>query len=145
MAMQDLRPIDLREDLSYATQCNDGCSDQSERQPPTSTNDVPDYRYPRAVKLVDYDPNTLNTCPWAKASLVQNRATGAYAVRGITCKRWNCGPCARAKIRNLAWWVKLACPNKLLTLTVDPALHDNPELRMACDGTKGARTYQESS
>jgi hypothetical protein len=25
-------------------------------------------------------------------------------------------------------WTKLACPNKLLTLTVDPKLHDNPEL-----------------
>ena len=34
----------------------------------------------------------------------------------------------REKIRDLATWTKLAAPNKLLTLTVDPKHDDNPEL-----------------
>lgn len=111
----------MDEPLTYTAQCNDGCSDPRE---PTSTREL----YPRRYVPNTYDPETWNTCKWATSAIVQHKVTGVYALRGVTCKRWNCPPCARRKIKDLAWWTKLASPNRLLTLTVDPKLHDNPEL-----------------
>lgn len=54
---------------------------------------------------------------------------------GLTCKRWACRPCSEAKIRRLAVWTRAAKPNRLLTLTVDPALYATP--RIAFDSTSG--------
>jgi hypothetical protein len=125
MAMHDLRPDDLKDEVTYATQCNDGCSDQCQ---PTSTKAIPYSKFPYPFEPTSYDPNDLNVCPFATTRIMRHKNSGVHAIFGVTCKRWNCGPCGRQKIRDLAWWTKLACPNKLLTLTVDPALHDNPEL-----------------
>ena len=44
----------------------------------------------------------------------------------VECKKWSCPSCARAKIRRLAALTLLAQPNRLLTLTIDPAKHANP-------------------
>lgn len=103
-----------------------GCSDLD----PTTTENLPlqQSKYPRLIHVQDYAAGQLNTCKWAKTRIRQNKATGKYSIIGITCKRWSCPDCAREKTRDLANWTKLASPNKLLTLTVNPACHDNPEL-----------------
>lgn len=112
----------MENDVSYSTQCNEGCSDRE----PTSTEYLTP-QYPRLIEVRGQTADELNTCPWATSVIEQNKATGTYRLRGVTCKRWNCPPCSRAKIRDLAQWIKLAAPTKLLTLTVDPKLHKNPE------------------
>lgn len=67
-------------------------------------------------------------CPTAKTVLGVDAATEETIVAAVTCKRWTCGYCAQHKIRRLAFLTHNAQPNRLLTLTVDPKLHDNPEL-----------------
>lgn len=52
----------------------------------------------------------------------------------LPCKQWKCRFCAEEKIRQLASKTQKAKPNRLLTLTVDPKLWDNP--RAAFDGTR---------
>lgn len=119
-------------DTNYSDQCNDGCSDHPPEKthafgppkPPQPTH----IQYPRTIKLDDYDPEKLNLCTFATSQLMRNILTDRFYIVGITCKRWGCPPCAREKIRTLATWTKLAAPNKLLTLTVNPKMHDNPEL-----------------
>lgn len=112
----------MDENVSYMTQCNEGCSDLE----PTSSNRL-DPEYPRLIKVRAQTAEELNTCPFATVVVEENRLTGKVRARGVTCKRWRCEPCARQKIRQLAMWIKLACPNKLLTLTGDPALYKTPE------------------
>lgn len=121
-----MEPQRENEETIYATQLNSGCSDFPP-EPPTSTKAV--YTgYPHPFRPTSYDPSELNVCPYASTRIMVHKERGTYLVSGITCKRWGCAPCGRQKIRDLAWWTKLACPNKLLTLTVDPKAHDNPEL-----------------
>jgi len=107
---------------TYASQANDGCSDE----PPTTSENLSPY--PRQIRINGQTAEQLNTCPFATSIVEEHKLTGAFRLRGVTCKRWGCPACARQKIRELAQWTKLAAPNKLLTLTVNPAMHDNPEL-----------------
>ena len=123
--------MDTTATITYRDQSDLGCSDEPDRFEPTITDNPPPpiaHKYPRSIQLSDYTPGAVNTCPFASTTLMENLLTGKFLLAGQTCKRWNCPPCAREKIRDLATWTKLAAPNKLLTLTVDPALHDNPEL-----------------
>jgi hypothetical protein len=118
--------------ITYHQQCDAGCSDtiptNSEDEFPLEKETFPSGKYPRIVQIDDFEAGRLNTCKWARSTLVKNSLTNKYAIVGITCKRWGCPECAREKTRDLANWVKLAAPNKLLTLTVNPKCHDNPEL-----------------
>lgn len=66
------------------------------------------------------------TCHHASTYTARVINSDALLVLGITCKRWSCRPCAQAKIRRLAVLTKLAAPNRLLTLTVDPSLWNAP-------------------
>lgn len=52
----------------------------------------------------------------------------------LPCKRWSCHFCATQKIKRLARKTESAAPNRLITLTVDPKLWENP--RAAFDGTR---------
>lgn len=52
----------------------------------------------------------------------------------LPCKQWSCRHCAEIKIRRLAGMTFRAKPNRLLTLTIDPQLYDNP--RHAFDQTR---------
>jgi hypothetical protein len=114
----------MQNDFTYSDQLNAGCSDDC----PTSSEHPTANLYPRFVTIRGQTADDLNTCKWATSVAEENRLTGTYRLRGITCKRWGCPSCARTKIRELAQWTKLACPNKLLTLTINPECHDNPEL-----------------
>ncbi len=52
----------------------------------------------------------------------------------LACKKWSCPYCAEKKIYHLSRRCETAKPNRLLTLTVDPALWNHP--RHAFDGTR---------
>jgi len=103
---------------------------------PNSTSDSP----PRQAF---YDAPPLQATPSYLAQLdICSRATTLVAyhpdlkrnvIVSVTCKTWSCPPCSRSKIRRLATLTALACPNKLLTLTVNPALYSSP--REAFDAT----------
>jgi hypothetical protein len=55
-----------------------------------------------------------------------NGATGQVEIAARTCGKWQCPWCAQKKIRRLAWLTENAKPNRLLTLTVDPAVDPDP-------------------
>lgn len=113
---------------NYLQQCEDGCTDEPETTTETTEPPVWTRKFPRSVIVKPSMLDLVETCQFATYSLLENKLTNQFALRFITCKRWGCPACARVKIWDLAWWVKLAVPNKLLTLTVDPAHDDNPEL-----------------
>lgn len=52
----------------------------------------------------------------------------------LPCKKWSCRYCAEIKVNQLARRTEEAQPNRLLTLTVDTKLWDDP--RAAFDGTR---------
>lgn len=52
----------------------------------------------------------------------------------LPCKKWSCRYCAQIKVNDLARRTEKAKPNRLLTLTVDTKLWDDP--RAAFDGTR---------
>jgi hypothetical protein len=122
----------IMDSITLTDQLNEGCSDDdptTAQRPERLGEPIPKIpRYPRRVHIDDFRPGRLNTCAFATAVVQKNEATGDYRCVVLPCKRWQCPPCAREKIRDLATWTKLAQPNKLLTLTVNPAIDDNPEL-----------------
>ncbi len=76
----------------------------------------------------------VDPCPngqTLQARCVELRCT---AWTQVPCKQWACPYCSRRKIARLARLTKLAAPNRMLTLTVDPGLWENP--RAAFDGTR---------
>lgn len=86
-----------------------------------------DYSY-YGERLQDHDtapklcPDILNardypTCPAGSSVTGHDTNSDAWLLVTVTCKRWNCPYCANRKIRRLAWMVKNAQPNRLLTLT----------------------------
>jgi len=50
----------------------------------------------------------------------------AYVVLTLRCKRWSCGYCGPLNAKNLALKVAKAKPNKLITLTINPAKFFTP-------------------
>lgn len=102
-----------------------------------STTPAPADQPPPKTLLV-HSRNTLSEtfdgCEHAQtlAAWVPN---GPYQVIAVLpCNQWSCRHCAEAKIRKLAAKTRLAHPNRLLTLTVDPSLWESP--RHAFDGTR---------
>lgn len=76
----------------------------------------------------------MNTCPTATTAIARSPELNAWIIWPVKCRRWSCPFCARQKISILARRTGLAKPNRLLTLTVDPALHADP--RAAFDATR---------
>ena len=54
----------------------------------------------------------------------------------VTCRRWTCRRCGELRAKELAWRTKQADPNRLITLTVNPAHYLTP--RDAYDDTRRA-------
>ena len=75
------------------------------------------------------------TCEKAKTWSGKMIQEESVLVAAVTCKRWGCRYCSRIKISRLATLCKLAGPNRLLTLTVDPKNYQSP--RHAFDATAG--------
>lgn len=76
----------------------------------------------------------LQTCPHAQTLEAYSATYKCTVWIALPCKQWKCRHCANLKIKRLSIKTEQAKPNRLLTLTVDPALWDNP--RAAFDGTR---------
>jgi hypothetical protein len=66
-------------------------------------------------------------CPHAMCMTCHSYTLHASILFILTCKRWSCKTCANQKIKKLAIDVRSARPNRLLTLTIDPSLHESPK------------------
>jgi hypothetical protein len=73
-------------------------------------------------------------CPWSTVLTAWSQTLGRSVVVSVGCKRWSCPFCGRNRIISLAKRVEAAKPNRLVTLTTNPAHWDNP--RHAFDGTR---------
>lgn len=76
----------------------------------------------------------LNTCLHAQTLEAYSTRFACTVWIALPCKQWSCRFCAESKIRRLSIKTQAAKPNRLLTLTVDPALWPDP--RAAFDGTR---------
>lgn len=76
----------------------------------------------------------FHTCLNAQTLEAYSRKFKCTVWLALPCKQWSCHYCAELKIRQLAVKTQDAKPNRLMTLTVDPARWDSP--RHAFDGTR---------
>lgn len=65
----------------------------------------------------------FDACPRAQTLLAYSLTHQAQILYVLPCRSWSCRPCAQQKIKQLACQTVLAAPNRLLTLTVNPALY----------------------
>jgi len=81
--------------------------------------------------LIDAEPSNayryFGVCPQARCMEVYSLTHAARVIFILPCNCWGCRYCAERKIKALAAKVMLAAPNRLLTLTIDPALHEDPK------------------
>jgi hypothetical protein len=78
--------------------------------------------------------NWLQCCPHAQTLSFWGPDGETECLIPLACNQWSCRWCATRKIRALARRTRDAKPNRLLTLTVDPARYDSP--RAAFDQTR---------
>ncbi|NIQ81399.1 MAG: hypothetical protein GTO14_23200, partial [Anaerolineales bacterium] len=76
----------------------------------------------------------IDTCSHAQTLEAYSTVFKCTVWIPLPCKQWSCRYCAQKKINLLAHKTGKAKPNRLLTLTVDPAKWDSP--RDAFDGTR---------
>jgi len=94
-------------------------------------------RQPFRAHFLICNPATLwalSICPAAQTLLAHDIDYDENLVITLPCKQWSCRYCAHRKIATLAAKTALAEPNRLLTLTVNPALYEEP--RHAFDSTR---------
>lgn len=99
----------------------------------TTGHEKQDPNFPRKYLISERILACFTVCSWARAYTGLNPESQLSLLFIVNCKRWSCPVCARQKVRQLAAQTKLANPNRLLTLTVDPSLYDGP--RQAFDRT----------
>ncbi len=94
-----------------------------------STPAPPDCKAPTSY-LVGPDSSAaheyLRVCPDAQTLTAYSLTHKSEILFILPCGRWGCRQCATQKIKKLAFDVQKAKPNRLLTLTVDPARYDSP-------------------
>ena len=83
--------------------------------------------WPRELTVTALDLRHNPICPNATTSVYEEHCSGFLHVFATTCKRWGCAYCSRKKIQQLAIWTAAAAPNRLLTLTIDPAFDLSPK------------------
>jgi len=76
----------------------------------------------------------LDLCLHAVTLTAWSCALNCPVVIAQTCKQWTCRHCGERKASALAATAAHAKPNKLITLTINPALHETP--RSAFDVTR---------
>lgn len=83
------------------------------------------YPFPFTVQPADFRraPICPSSATYAGLCVAEER----QHVFAVTCKRWGCSYCSRAKIRQLAAKTAIAQPNRMLTLTLDPKYYLNPK------------------
>lgn len=65
----------------------------------------------------------LDCCPRAQTLVAYSLTHQADILYVLPCRTWSCRPCAERKIKQMACMVRDVKPNRLLTLTVNPALY----------------------
>jgi len=76
----------------------------------------------------------ISVCPNAQTLLAHDIDFDENLVLVLPCKQWSCRSCSTKKIAALAYRTGQAQPNRLLTLTINPARHETP--RAAFDATR---------
>lgn len=76
----------------------------------------------------------LNICPHAQTMVADDADRHERLIYALPCNQWSCRHCAVRKTRALAHRTEAATPNRLCTLTVDPALYSTP--RASFDATR---------
>lgn len=76
----------------------------------------------------------MRCCPHAQTLAGFSQTLRETVYLPLACKQWTCRICAEDKIRVLAAKTREATPNRMLTLTVNPACWTDP--RNAYDGTR---------
>lgn len=88
--------------------------------------DSQDYRQPFLLLSIDEHPRCFTTCPYATTTVAYSDHFQSTILMAVTCKRWGCRYCGGKKAVSLGFKVQTANPNKLITLTVNPAVHESP-------------------
>jgi hypothetical protein len=73
-------------------------------------------------------------CPHAQTLFCWSHCYQRDVVCVLPCNRWGCVKCGPRKAKRLAYRIEKAEPNKLITLTVNPAAYEDP--RSAYDSTR---------
>jgi len=84
---------------------------------------------PAATSLVAYKEDcgsNLPTCPRQTSVTFTDGDDGTLHIVRIVCKTWPCPYCGPIKRANLAAKVRLAKPNRFVTLTAQPGLSETP-------------------
>lgn len=76
----------------------------------------------------------MKCCPVARTWEGWSETLDAWVIIAVSCRRWSCPICGREKVQHYAKKVADAEPNRLITLTVNPAMHESP--RAAYDATR---------
>lgn len=82
----------------------------------------------------DLTDSIFGQCPCSSTMVAFSETFRRQVFIVLPCELWSCRPCSENKVRRIAYKVNKAKPNRLLTLTVDPSLWENP--RDAFDGTR---------
>lgn len=80
----------------------------------------------------------LDCCPYASTLTGYDCNAKQMLIIQIRCRRWTCRHCGERRVSHYAHKVQKAQPNRLVTLTVNPAHWSEP--RAAYDGTRKAVT-----
>lgn len=99
----------------------------------TLTPPTQEMVWPRSLLISERLLSHYTTCTRASSLFCLLPDDPDRHLIGVTCKTWSCSFCSRMKIRRLAALTKLAGPNRLLTLTIDPKLYASP--RQAFEST----------
>jgi len=75
----------------------------------------------------------VSLCRFASTLTAWSQSLNCEIIVAVTCKQWTCRFCGEQKAKKLAATASTAKPNKLITLTVRPSLHETP--RHAFDTT----------
>ncbi len=76
----------------------------------------------------------MDICPHSQTMVAYDLDRQDDMIYALPCNQWSCRHCAVRKTRALAYRTEQAQPNRLVTLTVDPALFESP--RHAFDATR---------
>lgn len=104
--------------------------------PSDSTVDAPRHQEPNSLICSDYHSINawLNVCPRGRCLTGWSLTLDRRVFIGTCCGAFSCPHCGPRKQFKMAIMCELACPTKLITLTVNPSLYKEP--REAYDETR---------
>lgn len=100
-------------------------------QPPPDDKPPPSFLIPSTQAPLF---RHFGVCPSSQTYIAYHLNFRLKILYALPCKRWSCRVCAQKKINTLSHQTARAKPNRLLTLTTNPALYGSP--REAFDATR---------